>query len=347
MINRVLARSSVFQELFAYYHSDSQTIEKAVKSLTNTFESIHNLYFFLIDIIPALTDLHEEQIERNKKRAYLREEYANPNLRLVNNRFTQKIRESEILADTLRKENLFWRDNDPLLRSLLDEILASSFYSNYLKNEEDSFDVDLRFWIDVLQKLTFRNRKLDDYLSDLSIYWIDSTKVLEKFEVEEISNIETLDEKTDALRQSEGYQTIRMSNSAVEIQKDFVLKTLRKATGEGDFSEELMPMFKDNEDEDFAYQLLRSSIIHQVQYREIIEEVLKNWDSERLADTDIILLQMGIAEFFGFPSISAVVTINEYIELAKTYSTVKSGSFVNGLLDTILNNLRSQGAIEK
>lgn len=347
MINRVLARSSVFQELFAYYHSESHSVEEAEDSLSEALSSIQLLYYFLLDLIPALTQLHKEQIEKNKTRFILREEDLNPNLRLAENNLSSAIDECSTITEALRNTKLSWRDNDALLKVLLEEILDSNLYENYRDSKEESFALDAKFWAEALQKLTFKNRLFDDYLSDLSIYWNDPTAVLEKVEIEEIPSVDKLDEMMDDLRLEDSYQTVRMSNSPVEVQKDFVIKTLRKARKVDDIASVLIPMFKDKEDEDFTYQLLRSSIVHSEQYLELIDEALQNWDSERLADSDIILLQMGLAELFTFPSVTAAVTLNEYIELGKTFSTSKSGSFINGLLDSILQKLRDEGKIRK
>lgn len=347
MINRVLARSCVFQELFAYYHSDPHSLDNTEYALSEALSSIQNLYYFLLDLVPALTHLHKEQLEKNRTRFLLREEDINPNMRLANNRLAVALEENDTIQDALREEGLDWRDNDNLLKALLEEILSSSLYKNYAESSEDSFSTDAKFWADALQKMAFKNRLLDDYLSDLSIYWSDPTTVLEKVEIEELPSIEKLDEMMDELRQLESYQTVRMTNSPVEVQKDFVVKTLRKARKTEDIASVLIPMFKDQEDKDFTYQLLRSTIVHSDQYQKLIEDALQNWESERLADADMLLLQMGLAELLTFPSITAAVTLNEYIELAKTFSTAKSGSFINGLLDSILQKLREEGKTKK
>lgn len=347
MINRALARSIVFQELFSYYHSDCQNIKEAEEALGENLTSTHDLYYFLIAIVPALTDTYRELVERNKKRFYQREEDSNPNTRLLDNELVAKIENSDTLSSVLREHGLNWHNNDSLLKNLLSEILASPTYVAYAAEAEVGLPEDVQFWVEVLQKVTFKNPILDDYLSDCSIYWSNPSSVVEKVEIEDLPGIDELDEMMDELRKSDSYQAVRLANSAVEIQKDFTLKTLRKAKRVKTFDTALMPMFKDEEDEQFTYQLLRSTIIHGEEYRRLIDEVLKNWESERLADSDLLLLQQGIAELLTFPGIKAPVTINEYIELAKIYSTGKSASFINGLLDAILQLLRERYNLDK
>ena len=139
MINRVLARSSVFQELFAYYHSESHSVEEAEDSLSEALSSIQLLYYFLLDLIPALTQLHKEQIEKNKTRFILREEDLNPNLRLAENNLSSAIDECSTITEALRNTKLSWRDNDALLKVLLEEILDSNLYENYRDSKEEFF----------------------------------------------------------------------------------------------------------------------------------------------------------------------------------------------------------------
>lgn len=347
MINRTLARSAVFQELYAFYHAGCQSAEEAVSSLEENLHTTQGLYYYLFALIPALSDLYAEQIDRNRRRFFLREEDANPNMLLVENRLVEAIRSSDFLQEQLGAIPHLWQESDTILRPLLDEILASPIYRAYTQEGGDDFAGDVQFWIDVLQKHTFRNPLIDEYLADCSIYWGNPSHVTEKIELEEMLPIDQLDEMLPSLRETPGYSAVRLVTSPVEVQKDFMLKSLRRAKNLGSLEAGLLPMFKDEEDEQFPILLIRSAIIHAEKYRELIDAVLENWDSERLADSDVLLLQQGIAELLTFPSIEAKVTLNEYIELARVFSTSKSDSFVNALLDAVLTNLRTDGLVKK
>ncbi len=347
MINRTLARSSVFQQLYAYYHSDETHLERAEEALDLCLDSIQASYYFLLDIIPSLTDVQHELLQRKKTRFYNTEAEIAHHEHLVQNRLAEIIRSCDFLQDKLSDIDASWRDNDPLLKNLLSEITKSEVYQTYVERQTTDINIDVKFWIDILQKIVFKHAQVDEFLSDISIYWDNPCNVVEKVEIEELPNIDNLDEAMDELRNSPTYQSTGLSSSAIEVQKDFVLKTLRRIAKTENMHNVLMPQFKDEEDKDFPKLLLRSAIVHCDQYRDLIADALQNWESERLADADTIILQQGIAELLTFPTISASVTLNEYIDLAKVYSTTKSGSFVNGLLDAILKKLREENKTDK
>lgn len=347
MINRTLARIRVFQELFAFFHSCTKTVEETEAELRRALLTSHNLYLYLLDLVPTLTALHVELLDKRRKKLIKNDEDTNPNMRLADNRLAALLDNCDELSQSLLDANLSWRRNDALLKTLLDEILASELYKSYIANPNDSLDTDVDFWASALQRLVFKNPALDDYLEDSSIYWDNPYGVIEKIELEEMPDLDFLEKTVQELHGTQCYSAVRLPETPVEIQKDFALKTLRRVKRSKTVEELIMPLFKDREDEDFAFELLRSTINHADQFLEQINTALKNWESERLTDTDTIILQMGLAEMLTFPNIPATVTINEYIELAKNFSTAKSGSFVNGILDTLLKQFRKEERITK
>ncbi|MDO4722982.1 transcription antitermination factor NusB [Porphyromonas circumdentaria] len=347
MINRTLIRIRVLQELFSYYHTEGKKLQQAEVQLTLSIGKTHDLYLYLIDLIPTLTRLHAERLERRKNKFFKSKEEASPNMRLVNNRLAAHISASEEIAKHIQEKGNIWSTDTRLLGLLLDEIESSELYRSYCQNEEDNFQTDVRFWISALNTYTFKNSLLDEFLESTSIYWDSPYATVEKIEVEEKPDIETVEEVVHSLLKSEGYKANRLSTSAVEIEKEFAVKTLRKASEDTPLDETLLPLFKDEEDATLPLALMRATVLHAEKLKGIIDANLHNWEMDRVTDVDMIILQMALAELLTFSNIPATVTLNEYIELAKIYSTSDSGKFVNGVLDSALKQLKKEGRVTK
>lgn len=345
MINRTLIRIRVLQELFAYYHNEGETVTEAEAKLKTSLERTHQLYLYLLSLIPALTRHHQWRIERRRRRLVQSAEDANPNMRLATNRLANAIAASDTLQRYLQQEGMTWSD-DRLLTHLLDAILATPLYETY-KNSADTFESDARFWVAAMAHIVLTHPDLDEYLENLSIYWDNPSALFEKIEIENDVDIEGVDAQVEELKGSDYYHAQRLSLTPVEIEKEFVLKTLRKACEEVPFDETLSPAYKDEESAAMAGQLLRATIQHAQELDELIDSSLKKWDVERIADTDLVIMKMAIAEMLSFSAIPTIVTLNEYIELVKVYSTPDSGRFINGVLDTILQQLRQEKRIHK
>ncbi|WP_025842347.1 transcription antitermination factor NusB [Porphyromonas gingivicanis] len=347
MINRTLIRIRVLQELFSYYHTEGKKLQQAEVQLTLSIRKTHDLYLYLIDLVPALTRLHAERVERRKNKFFKSKEEATPNMRLVNNRLASHIAASEEMSKHIQENGNLWNTDTRLLGLLLDEIEGSELYRTYCKNEEDTFQTDARFWISALNTYTFKNALLDEFLESMSIYWDSPYATVEKIEVEERPDIETVDNLVDSLLGSEMYKANRLTTSPVEIEKEFAVKTLRKASEEKPMDATLFPLYKDQEDATLPLSLMRATVLHGDELKKIIDTNLHNWEMDRVTDVDMIILQMALAELLTFSNIPATVTLNEYIELAKIYSTSDSGKFVNGVLDSALKQLQKEGRITK
>ena len=182
-----------------------------------------------------------------------------------------------------------WVNDEEFVKNVLDIILASDLYNEYLDNENDSYETDKEFWRAVFKKLICGNEQIEEFLEDKSIYWNDDIGIVET----------------------------------------------------------LLPMFKDMEDQSFAIKLFRQSLLKGSEYRERINKHMKNWEAERIANMDLIIMQVALAEIMTFPTIPINVTLNEYIDTAKYYSTPKSGEFINGILDSIVSELKKEKVLLK
>ncbi|WP_329904738.1 transcription antitermination factor NusB [Porphyromonas pogonae] len=347
MINRALIRTRVLQVVYAHHHRENSTVATAELELNNSFSRTYDLYFYLLSLIPAITELHQELLEVRKNRHLATAEDKNPNTRLVDNRLSRMLYESEALDNRTRDKGLTWRTEETLLRSLLQKIISSEIYERYL-NSKDNFQNDQLFWVEVFKNIIATDEDLAEYLEDKSIYWDDELTALEKIDCEEQPDWDEIDNAVQDARRNNRYNAVTLSDSSVEIVKDFTEKTLRRIIEDEPAEAHFLPLFKDREDENFAKVLLRQTLLKHADLKILVEQHLsKNWDSERVADMDMIILEMGISEMLYIPEIPTWVTINECIELAKIYSTPKSHTFVNGILDAVARELKESGRIIK
>ena len=202
---------------------------------------------------------------------------------------------------------MIWDADNSFVKNLLDKILASEVYRDYTELTAPTYEQDREFWRKIFKKYIYLNEELDDILEDESIYW----------------------------------------NDDVEIVQTFVLKTIKKFSEDMGARQPLLPMFKDDEDRDFALKLLHETILNEKIYRDLIEKHTEKWDFDRIAFMDLIIMQVALSEICTFESIPTSVSLNEYIEIAKSYSTPKSGIFINGILDAIVQEIKEEKRIFK
>jgi len=308
MINRVLIRIRVVQILYSYYQNQDGNLRKAETELNFSFQKSYDLYFYLLSLLIELTEAYYRRVESNKAKLLPSEEDKNPNTRLLDNLFIKQLEENIYLIDYIKKRPFLWSEHDTFIKSLLNEILSSDVYHEYISSKKNSdYSDDREFWRKVFKQFVCGNEELEDLLEDESLYW----------------------------------------NDDIEIVESFVLKTIKKFDENEGSRQTLLPMFREDEDNEFAVKLLRESLLNFKEYRELITHHAQNWESERIAFMDLIIMQVSVAEILNFPSIPVNVTLNEFIDIAKSYSTEKSASFINGILDSIVNELRSQKKLLK
>jgi len=307
MINRILIRIKVLQIVFAYYHKGNHDVKTAENELHLSLRRTYDLYYYFLLLIVEITSLRKQQIDLRRMKYLPTDEDLNPNTRFIDNRFALQLAKNEMLIQYVREHGISWAGEKDFLKNALDMILMSDIYNEYLKNPDDSYETDQEFWRSVFRNLICGNEDIEDTLEALSIYW----------------------------------------NDDVEIIETFVLKTIKRFKESTGDKQELLPMYKDKEDADFVVQLFRNTIQHDAAYRERIERHTKNWESERVANMDMVVMQVALAELLNFPTIPVRVTLNEYIDAAKYYSTPKSGVFINGVLDSIVKELKKEKLLLK
>lgn len=347
MINRLLIRTRAFQVAYAHYHRDEQKLSVAEKDLRLSLDRTYDLYKYLLWLPVALTERLEELVEIRRKKHFATDAERNPNTRLLANRLTAMIADSQELSTWYSDFGLNWSNESTLLKNLVEKIEQSDLYAQYLASE-DGFEADQTFWVGAFHHIIAQDDTLAEYLEKQSLYWDDELANVEKIECEERPDWDQIETATEAARGTDAYTRVRLELGHVEVVKDFVLKSLKRATADEPFDTVVLPQYKDEEDETFAIHLLRQTLVGHERLSALIDShVSESWQSERLADTDTLIIQLATSEFLHFPAIPVQVTINEYVEIAKHYSPPKSSAFINAILDAIAKTLRAEGKILK
>lgn len=306
MINRVLIRLKVVQIVYAYYKNSGKSLKAAEDEVFFSLSKAYDLYLHLLLLMPAVTHYAADRIAFNSNKLRPTESDLNPNLKFVNNRFIAQLRSNEQLNKFAEKCKMNWVDHSDFLRRLLDAIEASDIYREYMASEEDSYAADREVWRKLYKNFVFDNEELDNILEELSLYWNDDKPIVDTF----------------------------------------VLKTIKRFEESEGAEQQLLPEYKDLDDMYYARRLLRATIANAEEYRSLLGGSAKNWDMSRFAFMDVVIMQTALAELLTFHDIPASVTLNEYVDIAKYYSTPKSSSFVNGMLDNIVKRMRQEGRIE-
>lgn len=307
MINRVLIRLKIIQIVYAYYQNGSKNIDSAEKELFFSLAKAYDLYNYLLMLIPVLTDYANKRIDAAKSKLSPTTSDLNPNTKFVENKFAVQLSRNIQLNDFIAQQKKTWNNNMDFIKGLYDQIIASDIYKEYMTAIETSYNVDRELWRKLYKTFIFNNEALDQLLEEQSLYWNDDKEIVDTF----------------------------------------VLKTIKRFEESEGATMPLLPEFKDEEDKEFARRLFRRTLLNEEYYRELISENVKNWNIDRVAFMDVIIMQCAIAEVLSFPNIPVSVTLNEYVEIAKLYSTPKSGGFINGTLDGIVNHLKTEGKLMK
>ncbi len=282
------------QSVYAMQQSHSDDILKEEKFLKDSIDKMYDLYVLNLQLLIQVQKLANKRIALSKKKILATKEELNPNTKFIDNRVINKLNESTSLSAYVELHELnYWELDSEYVRIILDELLNSELYENYINNPNDSYHIDSAFVVAFFKEIIAPNEKLADYFEDKMISWVD-----------DIPFINT-----------------------------WVVKSLNKQKAQNPFI--LGNLYKDSEDKQFVSKLFQKTVLNQHTYEDDIIEKTPNWEADRIADIDMIIIKMSITEFLHFPSIPSSVSINEYIEVAKDYSTNKSSYFINGVLDKL------------
>ena len=309
MINRVLIRAKVVQMLYAYMVSkDSMTLTTAKKELTKSLDKSYELYNALLKLMIELTDVQDLRLDEAKHKFLPTEEDLNPNMRFVENEFVKRLRADQTLADFVDDKKINWRDDELFVRLLLDKILRSEEYQEYMEMPKTSLVRDGEVWYQLMKKVVLPDENLLEHIQSMSVYYTDDD---------------------------------------LQIIGQFVMKTIRRF--EDEEAQPILPQYKNDDDSKFGEQLFSKAVAEMDENNSYIDQFVKTekWDVERIALMDRVVMCTALTEIRNYPSIPVNVSLNEYIELAKDYSTPRSGQFVNGILNAVVNKLRADKVIIK
>lgn len=308
MLNRRHIRIKVMQSLYAFKGHESDDLVKDEKFLLHSLDGMLDLY---LSMIALLTELHKKSKDYNQKlqkKLLSTESDRNPNTKFQDNLLLNHISNNFLLQDIITKRKLnFWHLDFEYVDILFKAIRTSKLYNDYLDNPNTDFNLDKQFIIDVYTEIIAPNDKLFDYFEDKKLTWVDDFPVV----------------------------------------NTVLLKLFKKVKLTSPETKLIPELYKDEDDKVFARDLFKKTILNSSKFDEEISKKTKNWDTERLASLDGLLLKMALCEFQKFPSIPHKVTINEYLEIAKEYSTPKSSLFINGVLDKVVKEYQSKDLYPK
>ena len=307
MINRVLIRLKIIQLVYAYYQNGSKNLDSAEKELFFSLSKAYDLYNYLLMLMVALTNYAQKRVDAGKAKLAPTSEDLSPNMKFIENKFVAQLEVNKQLLEFISNQKKTWDNDQEFVKELYDKITASDLYKEYMASSDSSYEADRELWRKLYKSFVFNNDSLDQVLEDQSLYWNDDKEIVDTF----------------------------------------VLKTIKRFEESKGASQPLLPEFKDDEDQEFARRLFRRTILNGDYYRHLISDNTRNWDLDRVAFMDVVIMQCALAEILSFPNIPISVSLNEYVEIAKLYSTAKSGSFINGTLDGIVNQLKKEGKLTK
>lgn len=308
MLTRRHIRIKVLQSIYAYNQRATGDLQEQEKFLNSSIVQMTDLYLLLVQILVELRDQAEDFLQRSQQKFLATEFEKNPSRNFVDNQVLKLISLNEDFSETIEKKKLnYWDLDSDYIAIIFKELREQPWYGEYLQQESPSFKEDRNFILRLYKEIIAPNDKLYDYLEDKRLTWIDDFPIV---------------------------------NTAI-------VKMLGRIS-EKNVTESLVPeLFKNKDDYHYAVELFRKVVLNEEKLNEEISGKTTNWDQERIADVDLIILKMGISEFLYFPSIPVRATINEYLEISKEYSTPKSSIFINGILDNVAKELSANGKLNK
>ena len=293
--------------LYAFNRREDENLGQAETELMFSIGKSYELYHYLLLLVLDVSDIAAEKIDQALQKRMPSHEDLNPRRRFIDNQVIAQLRKNIEFKSYISSKKLSWINNSHIPRLLYSKMIVWEVYEEYMNAETNNYLSDKKFITRLITELFLNSEDLNSNLEEQSIYW----------------------------------------NDDMEYISSMVEKTLKKFKADSGGKTPLMPLFKNDEDEEFVKILFRKAIIHSKKCSELIDKNTTNWEVDRIALMDILVMQLAITEILEFPEIPVKVTLNEYIEIAKYYCTSKSSTFVNGILDNIVKEIRDEGLFNK
>jgi len=308
MLNRRHLRIKALQSIYAWQMSDKKDLVSSKKNLMTSIDNVYEMYIRMLALLSEITEYTAvDAIERSNKH-FPTPEDLNPNQKLLHNKFIVTLQKNPEFQAAVNKYQVNWNSEPDFLKTIYNKLKSTSEYTAYLADPDESLESSKEIIKFIFRKIILKSLNIIQAFEDKFINW-------------------SVDK---------------------EVMQGMVAKTIKNFTSEDPFKNKLTPISADwDEDSKFVQDLFAYTLRNNEAYQKMIAERTKNWESERIALMDTILMKMAICELLNFPSIPVKVTINEYLDLSKDYSTPKSNSFINGILDKILGDLKRTDSIHK
>lgn len=307
MISRRLLRIKVMQVLYAFHTSDNPSLSKFENELFFSIGKVYQMYHSLLLLLTEIKSYAEERMDISKGKYFPTEEERNPNTKFINNKVITQISENDQFLRYVNEHKISWSNHTELIRHLYNSIKESPMFSEYMNAGESTYKDDKAFVLSLYEFEIANCELLYEILEEQSIYW----------------------------------------NDDVEFVINMIIKTIERFKESDKEYAKLLPLYKNDEDIDFVKTLFRKAVLNHKENSALIVKFTKNWDFDRIAFMDIILMELAITEALEITSVPTKVSFNEYIEISKSYSTDKSSTFINGVLDKIIQHLRTENKIHK
>ncbi len=313
MLNRRILRIKAFKVLYSSVLAENMSLAQAEAQLDASCEAARDLYIYMLGIVSPLTQIARERIDAAKNKFNPTEEEKNPNMKFVENQLAKLIDEDVDFQKIFAKKKFGWGQYDIFLKEVMNSIQTKEYFAEYMASPERSLAEDCRLFTKIYEEEFVDNETLERILEDKSLYWNDDLAY----------SLTWCCKTLKSFAKGEGWSLLPLYQSEM-------LK------GDGVESDKL-----------FVRKLLQASFAGYEKYSAMVAESVSGWEKERLFSTDVVLIVMGLAETVTFPTIPVKVTMNEYVEISKFYGTPKSRSFVNGLLDRLVQTLVNEGQVAK
>lgn len=313
MLGRRHYRIKVLQSLYAWFQGGEPRVEAAAKSLLQSIDKVYELYYLQISFMLEVIHFYNYRMEESKNKFFPSPDEINPSYKLTNNRIIRMLQENEDLAAQFRRFKISWTEEQEMVRKVYQKLKASKDLADYLGSPDDSFEADREFAEKMFRRFIAKSADLQFYCEERYIYWSDD-----------------------------------FESAAI-----FVHKTLKQIPENFSPAAELTSLFTRDDSDDaeddrkFLLELFRKTIASSDEWATLIEQRTRNWEVDRIALTDILLIKMALTELTAFPQIPVKVTLNEYIEISKQFSSQKSKMFINGILDKLVSDLNAEKKIRK
>lgn len=309
MINREIIRLKIVQLVYAYYQNEGKTLDVAEKELKFSLSKAYDMYNYLLLLLVETRHVAERMSEAKQQRADRLKtvEADGADKKYAANKFLIQLDNNKQLRENIEKSKLSWTDNDTFVKKLYKSFIESEYFDFYTNTDNPTYEDDRELMRKLYKKFVQNNEEIDAILEEMSLYWNDDKEVVDSF----------------------------------------VLKTIKRFSQDEGENQELLPEYDSNDDREFAINLFRNSLEKAEEYRQYIRENTKNWEFNRLTFMDVIIMQIALAEIMNFPNIPLSVSFNEYLDIAKVYSTPRSSSYINGMLDNICKKLKAENKLLK